>query len=563
MAITFVSSHGAGVTSGVVVNVTSVPSGTNRLYIVAGGSKDGDPRISSISGGGLSWIDLQDQCGGRNQTMVDVWYAIGSPVSSFTVVVTFDSIDASLAALVDVYDGADPTTPVLNESGENTNGPGGACSGGTDDDAANIQTTIDTPATSVAWNVCHHRNRDITIDGDFTERGFATANSGGDQTQLTSSDRFDPVASESADHSLSGVVDWSMVALEIQETTGPVEKVGIDTIGLEINEVQTLLLSQADPVDTVGLEVNEVKTDLFSQAEVQDNLDLDAGEVAELLGIIQPVDTTGLTVDEATEVLGLMERLDTLGISFIEVAEVLVAIADIDSLDLEVNEVEFGLFGDIQVTDTMSLLVGEPSALLVLLDRADTLALILGEQADLLALLERIDDVDLAIVEAPGSVQVPINAADTLNLAVVEGVGDLLSLIQRTDLLSLSVDETAQIIGFLNRSDILNLNISEQADLVVVITAADTLDVAIDDVVDDLVVVLTAADNLGISISEVAQIFRAISVVDTLGLAIDEVQADRVEVTTPFQGILVQTFRLTTTKAVRFRLQIEGSGVQE
>ena len=134
------SSHENSVASGSSVSINSVASGTDKLYVVFVGTKSGTPRISSISGGSLTWNDLGAQCGSRNQTMIDVWWAFGSPASAFTVSVTMTS-SAALAAAVEVYTGAASSGPI-NFTGENTNGPAGACSGGTDNTTPNVRTSL-------------------------------------------------------------------------------------------------------------------------------------------------------------------------------------------------------------------------------------------------------------------------------------------------------------------------------------------------------------------------------------------------------------------------------------
>lgn len=217
MAISHVTSLGGGDTDA-DITVASVPSGTDRLYIVTGGTKHvTDVRITSISGGGLTWIDLQDQCSGRGNTMVDVWYAIGDAGGSFSITVTLTAApSAAFVVIVDVFDGADPALPVRNAQGENTNGPDGACTGGSDNGTPNVQITIGDTGTSWAWVVTNFRNRTLVLDAEYTLRGDQSENTGGSEAHIKSATNDSPAASESADHTFSsGETDWSMVGLEI------------------------------------------------------------------------------------------------------------------------------------------------------------------------------------------------------------------------------------------------------------------------------------------------------------------------------------------------------------
>jgi hypothetical protein len=220
VALAFVSSHTNGGVDLSSIAVTSVPAGTDRLYIATVGSKSGAALVDTVSGGSLTWNLIKSQCGGRNQTRITSYYAIGSP-SSFTCTMDLDAESQGLAMVVDVYDGADTTAPVINAGGENTIGANDTgCSAGSDNGSPNVQFTVGTTATSFGYTVSNTRNKTLTLDSEYTARGSAVGGSGGGQSRVDGADNDTPSSSESADHSC-GSTDWCILGMEIVEAPAP------------------------------------------------------------------------------------------------------------------------------------------------------------------------------------------------------------------------------------------------------------------------------------------------------------------------------------------------------
>ena len=374
-----------------------------------------------------------------------------------------------------------------------------------------------------------------------------------------------------------------------------------DTLDLEINEDPgvVVIVGAVEKVafDDLDLEINEDPAEVSVGITDDDTLDLSVIEVAptDLLGLIEPEDTTGASVDELAEILARAERLDTLDIDLGEAADLLALLVRFDDLDLEIQEdagqVVVGITDDdtldlditegpglvavgIQVDDTLNLALIEPTDLLAFLERADTLNLALVEGVPLVFVsLSRDDLLDIALDEQSNVViseQIDIVAADTLDLAIVEAVGQVVVAIQATDLLDLSIAEVAQVVGFLNRQDILDLDLDDQAQVVVFIQAADQLDIEILDA-SDLVIPIQVADTLDIDLAEFSQVFNAISVLDTLNLELSDEDAFIQTFQPDFEGIITKTITLQTllecrikmvmTRSVRFTLEIDP-GVQ-
>jgi hypothetical protein len=218
MSLAFVSSHTNGGVDLTVIAVTSIPAGTDRLYIATVGTKSGGATVDSVVGGSLTWNLVKTQCGGRNQTRITTYYAIGSP-GSFTCTFTMSAESQGIAAIVDVYDGADTTASIINGAGENTIGPNDTgCSAGSDNGSPNVQFTVSTPSTSFGYTVSNTRNKTLTLDGEYTLRGAAVGGSGGGQSRVDGAENPTPSASESADHSC-GSTDWCILGMEIVEAS--------------------------------------------------------------------------------------------------------------------------------------------------------------------------------------------------------------------------------------------------------------------------------------------------------------------------------------------------------
>jgi hypothetical protein len=218
VSLAFVSSHTNGDVDLSEIAVVSIPAGTDRLYIATVGTKSGAALVDTVVGGSLTWNLIKSQCSGRNQTRITSYYAIGSP-SSFTCTMSLDAESQGIAMVVDVYDGADTIAPVINGTGKNTVGLNDTvCDGGSDNGSPNVQFTVGTPSTSFGYTASNVRNKSLTPDGEYTQRGTAVGGSGGGQSQVDANENSSPSASESADHSC-GSTDWCTLGMEIVEAS--------------------------------------------------------------------------------------------------------------------------------------------------------------------------------------------------------------------------------------------------------------------------------------------------------------------------------------------------------
>ena len=199
-------------------NLTSV---ADHLYLAAvslrhtGGSGD---TVTSVTGLGLTWTLVNAQCAGRDTTRIEIWKAQGSPTGDGTVTA---NLSGSLSAVIAVsrYSGVDTTTPTGNTDSANSNGVGGACTGGTDSASWSF-TTLDTLANSVVFAAVAHRNRTNTPGTGYTERAELRTGTDGNAAGAATADQLFAASTTdlTVDGTLSSSQDWGAAAVEILDS---------------------------------------------------------------------------------------------------------------------------------------------------------------------------------------------------------------------------------------------------------------------------------------------------------------------------------------------------------
>jgi hypothetical protein len=193
----------------------SVPAVAGQLYIAAVSSK---PYVGTVavSGLGLVWTELVDQCAGRSQTGISLWWARGTPAASGPVAATLASAPSNAALAVTRYAGVNATTPVGARLGVNTNGTAGGCSNGVDSASYSFSlgTAVPNALVHAAVGI---RQRTHTPGTGYTERVEIVQGSGGDAAGLAAMDRaFASPGAANVAGSISSAVDWAAAAVEVR-----------------------------------------------------------------------------------------------------------------------------------------------------------------------------------------------------------------------------------------------------------------------------------------------------------------------------------------------------------
>lgn len=206
---------GGSISSVVVATADPLTLVNGDLYLAAISTK-GHVQVSSVSGLGLNWLPVREQCGGRMQTGVSVWMARGNPSGSGIVTATLAQIPQSAVITVSRYSGAHLTEPLGTLISANTNGLNGACSDGSD--GRNYLVNVATTAPgSVIFGAVAIRNRTHTPGAGYTERSETSVSSGGSMVGLAIVDQTIPEPGVTPlNGSFSGEVDWAVIGIEIK-----------------------------------------------------------------------------------------------------------------------------------------------------------------------------------------------------------------------------------------------------------------------------------------------------------------------------------------------------------
>lgn len=198
-----------------VTTAANLTAASGQLYLAAISTKP-NVEVTGVSGLGLNWSPVRVQCSGRNQTMVALWMAQGTPTGDSPVSATLSTANNSAVIAVSRYSGVSTTSPLGAIAAANTNGSTGPCSGGTDSATYSVDLTTTTTG-SVVYGAAAQRFRSHTPGPGYTERADLQQGSGGSAAGIAIEDTT--VASPSTlpvDGSFSGTVDWAVIAVEIR-----------------------------------------------------------------------------------------------------------------------------------------------------------------------------------------------------------------------------------------------------------------------------------------------------------------------------------------------------------
>lgn len=205
-----------GSTSASSVSTAGDLSGVNGdLYLAAIATKS-HVAVTEVSGLGLLWEPVREQCAGRNQTGVTVWMALGVPSGDGQVTATLAGTPSNAVIAVSRYSGVDVVNPVGGIVSGNTNGTNGGCSGGTDSNnyAFDLSTLVN---GSVVYGVAAIRNRSHIPGIDFEEQVEAAQGSDGSTAGIAVQDQTVALASlTTVDGAFSRAVDWAVIGVVLK-----------------------------------------------------------------------------------------------------------------------------------------------------------------------------------------------------------------------------------------------------------------------------------------------------------------------------------------------------------
>jgi len=207
---------GGSSNSTIVKTSASLTALSGQLYLAAISTR---PKVSvlSVSGLGLTWTLVKAQCSGRNNTGVEVWWALGAPSGNDTITAILTSAPNNAAIAVSRYSGVDGVTPIGNTISGNTNGLDGACFEGVDTNAYSLN-LVTTMNGAMVYGAATMRSKTHIRGAGYTER--AEIHQGTVSNTMASvaveDQSFASADTVVVDGSFNASVDWAVVALEMK-----------------------------------------------------------------------------------------------------------------------------------------------------------------------------------------------------------------------------------------------------------------------------------------------------------------------------------------------------------
>jgi len=204
-----------GSSASTTVSTSASLTGANgHLYLAAIAAKS-NVSVSSVAGLGLAWTRVKAQCAGRNQTGVEIWMALGTPSGNDAVTATLASAPNAAVIIVSRYSGVEAASPLGALVSGNTVGVSGACSGGVDNAAYSFNLTTATNGAMI-YGAMALRSKTNTPGLGYTERGELIQVGSSSAGLAVQDQSFTSATAVTFNGTLSGVVDWAVIALEIK-----------------------------------------------------------------------------------------------------------------------------------------------------------------------------------------------------------------------------------------------------------------------------------------------------------------------------------------------------------
>ncbi|MHA2092449.1 MAG: DUF2341 domain-containing protein, partial [Candidatus Kariarchaeaceae archaeon] len=222
-----VSIGGADVTQLTTPNITGVE---NDLYLLSVSMKP-YLDVSTVTGLGLTWSEIEDQPAGRSQTGVSIWYAQGNPTTG-GVTVTLASQAAGLAISLSRISGVHYSNPFGATETANTNGIDGSGADGVDCANANVSFTTSNYG-SMVFGIAVTRINPFTPAQGYTQVDVITGATSGSQARITSFQRSQPIPGYVMVNGTNSAVDWAIAGIEIKPAIIDINSPIIDDFGID------------------------------------------------------------------------------------------------------------------------------------------------------------------------------------------------------------------------------------------------------------------------------------------------------------------------------------------
>ena len=206
---------GASTSSGqlVVSTSTAITAIADQLYIaVIDQNRDESSALTAVTGMGLSWTRVSQQCSTADKILLDVWTARGVPTGNDVVSATFDTAPDAAAIVVLRYSGAS-ATPFAKIASANNVGASDTTCGGSGSTAPSVTLELSTPALVLA--MFGHKNEVLVprtgmiVRGEALGDGESTAGVEVIEAQL-------PAGATDVSGTLDSSADWAAITVAVR-----------------------------------------------------------------------------------------------------------------------------------------------------------------------------------------------------------------------------------------------------------------------------------------------------------------------------------------------------------
>jgi PKD repeat protein len=206
---------GAATNSSSVSTSGAVIGASGDLYLAAVSSKP-NRAVTGVSGLGLVWTEVRQQCSGRGQTGIALFLAQGSPSAGGSVTASLAGTASAAVVAVARYSGVRSGGAIGSVVSANTNGVSGACAGGIDGAAYGFDLSTGSPNSLVFVAAAMRGNGHLPGAG-YLEIAEAFAGSGGSAAGTSLAERLVPSAGTvSVNGGFTAATDWAVVAAELR-----------------------------------------------------------------------------------------------------------------------------------------------------------------------------------------------------------------------------------------------------------------------------------------------------------------------------------------------------------
>lgn len=199
------------------VTSSTVKARPSTLYVASVTTKP-YREVTSVTGLGLNWVQLKSQCGGREQTGVEMWTATGTPSGDGSITASLKDRAENAVIAVTSFSDVDLADPVSNIYGFNTNGLNGSCERGRDGKKYDL--SVMSSQNSLVFGAVATRLRSHSPGSGFKEiMDLQYGSSNGDKAGLALISKFSKSAEGiKISGTLSSDTDWAAAIISVNGT---------------------------------------------------------------------------------------------------------------------------------------------------------------------------------------------------------------------------------------------------------------------------------------------------------------------------------------------------------